>query len=165
MSILIKKMTDDSEIKGKAYVHWKSWQETYTGIIDQSFLDDMTLEKYEARATQGIDYTLIAKDDGRVIGFVVYGQYRSEELLDTGEIYAIYLLADYYHRGIGLKLMNAALEQLKAYKQVAVWVLKDNRRAINFYEKCDFRLDDAEDVLILGSPVTEVRMIKKMEGE
>ena len=27
MNIVIKKMETDAEIKGKAYVHWKSWQE------------------------------------------------------------------------------------------------------------------------------------------
>lgn len=30
-------MESDEEIKGKAYVHWKSWQDAYKGIVDQSF--------------------------------------------------------------------------------------------------------------------------------
>ena len=39
MGIEIKKMESDEEIKGKAYVHWKSWQDAYKGIVDQSYLD------------------------------------------------------------------------------------------------------------------------------
>ena len=29
MNIEIKKMESDEEIKGKAYVHWKSWQDAF----------------------------------------------------------------------------------------------------------------------------------------
>ena len=32
MGIEIKKMESDEEIKGKVYVHWKSWQDAYKGI-------------------------------------------------------------------------------------------------------------------------------------
>lgn len=45
--------------------------------------------------------------------------------------------------------------------QVAVWVLKDNIRAIKFYEKCGFRFDGREEELTLGTPIVEVRMIKE----
>ena len=50
MNIVIKKMESDDEIKGKAYVHWKSWQEAYSGIVDQRYLDSLTLEKCEKTA-------------------------------------------------------------------------------------------------------------------
>lgn len=33
MQITIKKMETDDEIRGKAYVHWKSWQEAYPGML------------------------------------------------------------------------------------------------------------------------------------
>ena len=46
MNIVIKKMETDAEIKGKAYVHWKSWQEAYSGIVDQRYLDSLTLDKF-----------------------------------------------------------------------------------------------------------------------
>jgi len=44
MGIEIKKMESDEEIKGKAYVHWKSWQEWFEsgheyGARDKEFLD------------------------------------------------------------------------------------------------------------------------------
>ena len=28
----------DAEIRGKAFVHWKSWQETYPGMMDEACL-------------------------------------------------------------------------------------------------------------------------------
>ena len=55
--------------------------------------------------------------------------------------------------------MQAALEQLKIYPQVALWVLKENERAITFYKKCGFSFDGTEKILNLVSPVIEVRMV------
>ena len=58
--------------------------------------------------------------------------------------------------------MQVGLRELD-YPQVAVWVLKDNIRAIKFYEKCGFRFDGREEELTLGTPIVEVRMIKDKE--
>ena len=159
MEIAIKKMETDDEIKGKAFVHWKSWQEAYPGIVDRQYLNDLTLEKCESMAFRWPDNILIAKDGDRVVGFVGYGKYRDTELENTGEIFAIYLLAEYWGRGIGYRMMKEGLAQLKDYPQAAVWVLKKNERAIRFYERCGFRRDGREETIRLGSPVTEIRMI------
>ncbi|MBQ7492417.1 MAG: GNAT family N-acetyltransferase [Clostridia bacterium] len=161
MGFTIKKMESDEEIKGKAYVHWKSWQEAYLGLVDQAYLDALTLEKCEEIAYKWPDNIVIAKDGGRVIGFSAYGKYRSDELPDAGEIFAIYILPEYYGRGVGVRLMREALSKLSEYPQAAVWVLKGNARAIRFYEKCGFQFDGREEEIMLGSPVTELRMILK----
>lgn len=159
MSIVIKKMETDDEIRGKAYVHWKSWQEAYPGIVDPQYLDDLTLEKCESIAYRRTDNIIIAKDGDRVVGFVGYGEYRNDELENIGEVYAIYILAEYYGYGVGYQLMQAALSKLSQYRKVAVWVLKENERAIRFYERCGYCFDGREKTLQLGSPVVEVRMI------
>ncbi len=39
MNIAIKTMSSDAEIKGKAYVHWKAWQEAYPGMVAQACQD------------------------------------------------------------------------------------------------------------------------------
>ena len=44
MTYLIKPMETAAEMDGKGYVHWKSWQETYTGLIDQHYLNTRTLD-------------------------------------------------------------------------------------------------------------------------
>ena len=43
-SLEILEMETDEEKKGKAYVHWKSWQEAYRGLISQEYLDNLTIE-------------------------------------------------------------------------------------------------------------------------
>ncbi len=159
MAIIIKRMETDSEIKGKAYVHWKAWQEAYQGIVAPSYLDRMTLEKCEAIAYRWPDNILVAKDGENVVGFAGFGECRNDDLPDAGEVFAIYVLAAYYGQGVGYRLMREALKQLSAYARVAVWVFKDNRRAIRFYERCGYRFDGREEVLQLDAPATEVRMI------
>lgn len=96
---IVKPMESDSEIRGKAYVHW-----------------------------------------------------------EAGEIYAIYVLKEYYDKRIGYALMCAALEKLSAYKRIAVWVLEGNHRAIKFYERCGFQFDGTKKQIKLGTANTEIRI-------
>ena len=163
--IVIKKMESDEEIRGKAYVHFKAWQETYPGIVDPDFLSEQTLEKCEEIAYRYLDNILVAKDEDKVVGFVSYGKYRNSDLEDTGEVPAIYLLNEYQGRGIGKRMMEEALKHLESYKQVALWVLKENKKAIGFYENCGFHLDGHEETIIFGTPIIEARMIKEMRKE
>ena len=143
MPIRIKEMETDEEIRGKAFVHWKSWQETYPGMMDEAYLASRTLEKCEEQAFRWRDNILFAKDGQRVIGFIGYGA-AGEALPETGEVFALYVLGAYCGQGVGTALMDAALARLAGYPRVWLWVLKENKRAIRFYEKSGFRPDGAE---------------------
>lgn len=156
MSIVIKQMETDEEIRGKAYVHWKAWHEAYAGMISQDYLDNLSLAKCEKMAFHWPDNTIVAKENGRVIGFVCYGD-RGDEAPGIGEIFALYVLAEYYGKGLSRQLMEAGLEQLKQYSQVCLWALKDNKRAIRFYEKCGFQPDGAE-MISPALSAAEIRM-------
>ena len=166
MPITIKPMETVEEAKGQAYVHYHAWQETYAGLVDRSYLERMSLEtseRYALRAFQdGYYSTLVAKDGESVIGFAGYGPYRGTDLADTGEVYAIYTLKEYYDRGVGRALMEAALKDLAAYSRACVWVLRGNERAIRFYRRCGFFPDGVEKTLKLGTEVTEMRMIRAL---
>ncbi len=155
----IKKMETDEEIRGKAYVHWKAWHEAYPRLVDQGYLDAMTLEKCEKIAYRWQENLLVAKDNGRVIGFVGYGD-RGDEAPDTGEIFALYVLEDYYGTGVAQQLMKAGLQQLMNYPQICLWVLKENKRAIRFYEKCGF-VPTGEELISSNIGAAEIRMVLK----
>ena len=160
MEIEIKKMETDEEVRGKAYVHWASWHAAYTGLIDQAYLDKLTPEKCEEIACRWPDNILIAKDGERVLGFLGFG----DEGADTGVIFALYVLPEYWGTGVGQKLMEAGLTKLSAYPKIALWVLKGNARAIRFYEKNGFRADGEEkDLAALGA--SEIRMILLREAD
>ena len=156
MDIFIKPMETEDEIRGKAYVHWKSWQESYRGIVDQGYLDRMTISRCEEMASRYPENTLVAKDGARVIGFACAGTVNGE--IDAGEIYALYVLEEYQKRGIGYALMREALSLLKGCRVVYLWAFKENAKAIRFYEHVGFRQDGTEKELVLGSPVKGIRM-------
>ena len=153
-------METDEEIKGKAYVHWKSWNEAYKNIVNQEYLSRLTVEKCEEITRKYKDNIYVAKDGEKVVGFVSFGEYRGEDLENAGEIYAIYVLEDYYSLGIGTRLVETAVENLKDFRTIALWVFKDNSRARKFYEKCGFLTDGKENTFSLITPLEEVRMIK-----
>ena len=143
MNITIKKPETEEELRGKAYVQWRGWHEAYPGLVSREYLDKFTLERCEKMAFAWTDGILIAKDGDRVVGFVGYGD-RGEEAPGVGEIFALYVLSEYYGTGLGRRLMEAGLERLRDYPRVCLWVLKENARAIRFYEKCGFLPDGAE---------------------
>ena len=157
MNIIIKKMETEDEIRGKAYVHWHAWHEAYVNLVNQDYLDKLTLEKCEEMAFKWHDNMLVAKDGDRVIGFVGYGD-RGEEAPETGEIFALYVLSEFYGKGVGRQLMEAGLSQLKGYPQICLWVLKENKRAIRFYQKCGF-IPDGKEFVSPNIGAAEIRMV------
>ena len=156
---IIKPMEREEEIIGKGYVHYKSWHETYTGLVDAGYMERHTLEKCIKIAHKWPDNILVAKDGEKVVGFVGYGPYRDETLPAHGEVFALYVLAAYHGKRIGYELMNAAFQALSDYQKIAVWVLKGNERAIRFYKRYGFHFDGAEAEILLGTSNTELRMI------
>ena len=69
-------------------------------------------QKCEEIAYRWLDNVLVAKDGEDVVGFAGYGKYRNDELTGTGEVYAIYVLQQYWGKGVGRMLMQAALDQI-----------------------------------------------------
>ena len=166
--MIIKRLETKDEIKGKAAVHYQAWKEAYVGLVNQDFLDRRTMEMSLQSAQRAFDNgiaTSIAKDGERVVGFVDFGHYRLDGLHDAGEVYAIYVLKEYYGKGIGYALMKRAFDALSEYPQTAVWVLTGNERAIRFYKRCGFEFDGEKKVIELGTPATEARMILRLKSD
>ena len=98
-------------------------------------------------------------DGKKVVGFISYGNFR-DEAIQAGEIIRlIIVLKDYYGKGVSKQLMHAAFAALDHFSEIYLWVLKDNKRAIAFYQKMGFTFDGLEKILELGKPVKELRMM------
>ena len=160
-SICIKMAETAEELCGRGYVHCTAWQEAYRGIVCDRYLDSMTVEATTARARQFPENTLVAKDKEKVVGFAVYSLSRDEDLMDAGEVVAIYILSEYYGHKIGYRLMNEAVSRLSEYNTIFVWVLEQNERAIRFYHRYGFEFDGCKKQLNLGTPVSAVRMMMR----
>ena len=158
MVITIKPMETPEEIEGKSLVHWQTWREAYDNLLPADFQETMTLEKCRFFSQKYPENTLIAMDGKKVVGFISYG-YFCDEAIQAGEIIALYVLKDYYGKGVSEKLMHAAFVALNHFSEIYLWVLKENKRAIAFYQKMGFTLDGLEKMLKLGKPVKELRMM------
>lgn len=158
MVITIKPMVTAEEIEGKSRVHWQTWREAYDEILPVDFQEKMTLDKCRFFSQKYPENTLIALDDAKVVSFVSYGDFRDSATI-AGEIFALYVLKDYYGKGVGRQLIQAAFAALDGYQEIILWVLEDNKRAIAFYEKMGFVFDGQEKVIDLGEAVKEKRMI------
>lgn len=159
-NVIIRK-ADVNDAEGKGYVHYHAWNESYTGLIDQDFLDSRSLARCVEIARKFPQNTYVAIVENQIVGFACYIECRDDDLEDTGEINAIYILKKFYGLGIGRKLMNMCYEELCEYSKISLWVLKTNTRAIKFYEHLGFLKDGKEKSVKLnnGSSILEVRMI------
>ena len=158
MKIIIKTMETPEEIEGKSLVHWQTWREAYDDLLPAEFQETMTIERCRFFSQKYPENTLIAMDGKKVVRFISYGNFR-DEAIQAGEIIALYVLKDYYGKGVSEQLIHTAFVALDHFSEIYLWVLKDNKRAIAFYQKMGFTFDGQEKVLDLGKPVKELRMM------
>lgn len=151
---------DDAE--GKGYVHYQSWMESYTGLMDQRILDSRSLEKCVKLARNFPENTWIALDGNQVVGFSCFIDSPDQDLQNTGEVKALYVLKSHQKQGIGKQLMEKAMTSLSQFSKISVWVLSSNQNAIDFYHRMGFQEDGiSKDVNIASfGSIHEIRMIK-----
>ncbi len=125
-----------------ARVHVASWKTTYKGIIHQSFLDSLTIEKRLPGLQKTIenpetDLLVVCENEtGHVVGFVVVGRNREKNVDADGEMHAIYLAEEFQGFGAGKLLFEAGKNVLaqKSFKKMMVSVFQENRSTCAFYE-------------------------------
>ena len=143
----IRKATE-ADIPSIAALHVEGWKGAYGGIVDQGFLDALTVEVRIADWSKwlhtGESEVFLAEKDGVDAGFLVIGRTKTAppgsspiRPSHSGEIYSLYLRPDMWRQGIGTALLKHGFSELKAKKHSAVclWVLDANSRGKAFYEK------------------------------
>ena len=132
---------EDAESIGRIQV--ASWQSAYKNIVPDVHLNSMDVAAHASRWTENLStttqnkFTLMAAVDGRDIGFLSMGPARDENAGFDGELWAVYLHPDFYGQGHGKPFFDDAVSRMKkqGYKNMYVWVLKDNMIGRRFYEK------------------------------
>ena len=149
------------DAKGIASVHVDSWRTTYQGIVPDSFLESLSYERREQIWTTGIEENkvYIAEDKhGEIVGFASGGKERTGKYeAYIGELYAIYLLEGQQGKGIGQKLFQSVVKDLKEKKlnSMLIWALAENP-ACRFYEKLGGKKIDTSEIEIDGKKLVEV---------
>jgi GNAT superfamily N-acetyltransferase len=148
VEIQVRRATPDDAIP-LAAVEVASWRAAYRGLMPEAFLGRLTVEDKAAQwrrtllkhAAAGRKRVLAAHVDERLIGFVRVGPEGEEE--GVGLVYLLYVLPEYWGRGVGSVLMNAAMDELRdlGLSEAILWVLRGNQRARQFYERLGWRAD------------------------
>ncbi len=165
----IKQVNLNTDIEVLAQIHIEGWRGAYGGIVNQEYLDSLSVadraDKWREWLKDTESTVDIAWVDEKPVGFIDYGRLRTPPRgqsairpLYTGEIMALYILPDYWRQGIGIALLKHAAEQLKTMKHfsLCLWVLDKNKRACDFYEKMGGQRVGKEFIEVGGTKVKEV---------
>ncbi len=164
-AVLIRPGTAD-DAPGVAAVHVQAWREAYVGIIPQAVLDrrdqTVSVERWAGILgdAQGGSWVAVDAEQG-IVGWATSGPSRDDDAPTGLELYGLYVLKACYDRGVGWRLLEAAIGTTEP---ASLWVLKANERARAFYARQGFSADGAEkdvDFQDLGEPVPEIRMIRE----
>lgn len=153
-----------------ARIHIAGWRASYDGLVPQEFLDSLDetarAEDWRGWLDSGAAQAIIAHDDtGRAAGFVGFGKLKTPppgmspvRPLYTAEIYALYILPDYWRHGIGRQLMAGAAAALRdqKMKSLCLWVLERNARAVPFYKALGGQKCGSKKVEIGGRTLTDI---------
>ncbi len=156
-----------------AEIHAISWQAAYRGLLADAFLDGLTpttrLDWWTARLARVPPRwaVLVVEDETGVTGFATTGHCDDNDrrVPDAGELFAMYLDPVYWGRGCGRTLLLAAEARLRAdaYLDVSLWVLAENLRARQFYERGGWRTDGGEQKMVIGlDAVTALRYLRDL---
>jgi len=131
-----------SEIAYQAKKHWgykKEWMDKWR--------DDLTVKEEEIDSWLGLG----VETEGRMIAF---GMIRIEG--EKGDLEHFWVLPEFMGIGVGKKLFNALIDQVKSRNLIRLEILSDPN-AVGFYEKMGAR--------VIGEEVTKIegRKLPKME--
>ncbi len=140
----------------------RSWQTTYEGIIPKKIQDEFIADYYSKRMLKKRrcnNHFLVAEKEGKMVGFAEY-----TKILPDGSVHlhAIYLDPDYLRQGIGSALIRFAMENFDA-NIMTLHVVRQNERAIRFYEKTGFKAVDEFVEDWNGHPLHMIRMRLMLE--
>lgn len=148
-----------------AHLHVDVWEDAYHSLMPAGIFEDRRatvperVDRWRASLASSPAATTVAEDAVGVglIGFASIGPGRDEDVVIEEEVWALYVRAKWWGRGVGHALLAATIASRPAY----LWVLDGNDRAIAFYGQHGFVADGATRTDQYG---TELRMVRQRTG-
>jgi ribosomal protein S18 acetylase RimI-like enzyme len=136
-----------ADAQAVARVQVRGWLHAYEDIVPPERLAHWTVERREpvwrAMLDEGAG-AWVAEAAGRVAGFVAVGAARDPDAqAGTGELYALYVDPVAQGAGLGRRLLDAGVAELRAlgFAAATLWVFERNGNARGFYERHGWTLD------------------------
>ena len=145
-----------------AAVHVQSWKESFAGILSQTFLDKMSVEKRAKAFEKGFfaaSYKMYVAEvpERGVIGFADFGEPRESIDAYEGELYAIYLLSEFQRKGIGGRLFDLGVKYFVRSGKRSLYLLAlEVNPSRSFYEKMGGQIVGRKQTEIEGTMYDEL---------
>lgn len=178
--LVIRRARPD-EVDLLAGLHARSWRVTYGPMLRPEEAALLTVEERRLLWERALgmpaprEAVVVAEEAGRVVGLVFVGPSHDADAdarAATGEIHAIHVEPGRHGRGIGSRLMAAAVAHLRAagFTRATLWVIRENAVARRFYEGHGWQPDGAAKRGPMGDfaglpVVDEVRYARCLAGD
>lgn len=160
-----------SEAEELAELHVQTWQEAYAGLLPDQYLASLESSQrlpiwQRLLASPERVAIFVAESDNRPIGFSCGGVPSELDSTDgVAELWSIYLLKHFWDKGIGKRLHDALLDELRTrgFREVFLWVMEPNARTREWYDRQGWTLDGGRKTDELwGATITDVRYRKDL---
>lgn len=160
------------DIQGLAKVYVRAWKAAYRGIVPSKFLDELSEEMWEnsyreTLGKEGSPKAAVLIVNNEIAGVSSFGKSRDLDMPeDTGEIFSIYLIPEFWRIGLGTKLFEWVVKELKTsgFKRCVIGVLQKNTAARGFYLKnrCSEDTGSQKTYKIEGEELPLIRYFKDL---
>lgn len=143
--ILVIRLAKRNDAKRLMEINNKCWLSTYKNIFTEEALKERINES-ESRSKRWGE--IIERDksfyvleiEGKIIGFVSFGETRNPMYERYGEIYSLYFDENFHGKGYGRKLIEFSISQLsKSFNNIIVVCFTKNK-AMDFYKHMGFEV-------------------------
>lgn len=155
-----------------AQVHTLGWRQGFVGLLPAKYLAARVVEttEWSARLADPEPHAVFVAQsgsgtvDGPVSGFAAVGAALSPAPADgtTGQLYAIYVLAEVWGTGVGYALHTTAMNALRAagFDEAVLWHLQGNTRTLSFYQRQGWQETATMQVEDLGGAKAWQRLLR-----
>ena len=126
---------EKEDVRQIAEILVEDWKTAYRGIIDDNYLDSMSVEERYKIGVKRYQKYVVAADGNGILGYA-WLETTGDETADC-EIIALYVRYSDRKKGIGKLLLQHAMRCFResGEKRMIIWCLKENNESRRFYEK------------------------------
>ena len=163
--VTLDKIATISDAEELARLQIYAWQVAYRNILPKEYLDGLSLES-KIKSWRNVLgnpalQTYVAIKDKIIVGFVrCDAKTGPQDTSLTCELHAIYVHPDFWGKGVGKGLMLGVIDRSRqaSYKELFLWVFKNNAQARRFYENYGFKYaNDSKQKEFAGIPFEQVK--------
>jgi len=164
---MVVRLATPEDARAIASIQVRAWQSAYHGIVPEAYLRSLSVADREAAwetiLRESRSATYVAARGPETVGWISIGKSRDPDAAPgDGELWAIYVAPEQWGAGAGRALWQRGESHLQdfGFRDVTVWVFKDNRRARTFYESAGFATHPEQEKLLElgGAQLPEVRL-------